>query len=232
MTTTIKLYFISDVVCPWCIIGYKRLQQAISELGIQNQIDIEWQPFELNPDMPAEGENLPQHISRKYGSTPEAVERNADQITKLGAEMGFRFDFFDGMRIVNTRDAHILLDYAKAYGKQTELQMGLFDAYFNQRKDISDRRVLVQTLQHIGLNSDEALLQLENDEALECVNTTESFWRGQGVSSVPTMVFNRTSAVTGAQSVDVYKQVLTELLTEQLTTENHKNQASHRGTSQ
>lgn len=220
MSDVIKLDIVSDVVCPWCIIGYKRLQQAINELGIQNQIDINWQPFELNPDMPAEGENLPEHLRRKYGSTPEEGERNAEQITKLGAEMGFKFDFFDGMRIVNTRDAHILLDYAKVHGKQSELQMRLFNAYFNEQKDISDRQVLVQELQPIGLNRDEALLQLENDEALERVKTEESLWRRLGVSSVPTMVFNRASAVTGAQPVDVYKQVLAELL----TTENHKDQ--------
>ena len=212
MTTTIKLDFISDVVCPWCIIGYKRLQQAIDELGIQNQIDITWQPFELNPDMPVEGENLTQHICRKYGSTAEQAKADADQIAKLGAEMGFKFDFFDGMRIVNTRDAHILLDHAKAHGKQTEFQLRLFDAYFNQQKDISDRQVLIQELQQLGLNSDEALQQLDNDEALERVKTAEFFWRGQDVSSVPTMVFNSTSTLTGAQPVDVYKQVLTELL--------------------
>lgn len=227
MNTTIKLDFISDVVCPWCIIGYKRLQQAMNELGIQNQIEIQWQPFELNTDMPAEGENLTQHISRKYGSTPEEGKRTADQITELGAEMDFKFDFFDGMRIVNTRDAHSLLDYAKDHGKQTELQLRLFDAYFNQRKDISDRQILVQELKLIGLNSDEALLQLENNEALERVKTTENFWRDQGVSSVPTIVFNRTSALTGAQPVNVYKKVLTQLLTEQLTTENQKNQEHH-----
>ena len=127
MTATIKLDFISDVVCPWCVIGFKRLQQAINELGIQDQVEIEWQPFELNPDIPTEGESLPEHISRKYGSTAEEAKRNADQITKLGAEMGFKFDFFDGMRIVNTRDTHILLGYAKGHGKQTELKMRLFD---------------------------------------------------------------------------------------------------------
>lgn len=219
MTATIKLDFISDIVCPWCIIGYKRLQQAIDELGAQDQINLEWQPFELNPDMPAEGENLTEHVGRKYGSSPEDAQRNADQITQLGAEMGFRFDFFDGMRIVNTRDAHILLDYAKAHGKQTELKLRLFDACFNEQKDISDRKILAQELQQLGLNSDEALLQLDNKEALEQVETAESFWRNLGVSSVPTLVFNRTSAVTGAQPVEVYKQVLTELL----TAENHQN---------
>ncbi len=212
MKVIIKIDFVSDVVCPWCIIGYKRLQQAINELGIQSQVNIEWQPFELNPDMPVEGEDLSEHIARKYGSTPDESERNVAQVTKLGAQVGFKFDYFDGMRIVNTRDAHILLGYAKEHGKQTELQMHLFNAYFNERKDISDRQVLVQALQQATLNSDEALLQLENNEALEHVKASESFWRDQEVSSVPTLVFNRTSAVTGAQSVETYKQILTEFI--------------------
>ena len=212
MTATIKLDFVSDVVCPWCIVGYKRLQQAIDELGVQDQLDLTWQPFELNPDMPPEGENITEHIGRKYGSSPEEAKGNADNITKLGAEMGFTFDFFDDMRIINTRDAHILLEYAKEHGKQTELKMRLFDAYFTEGKDISDREILAQEIQVIGLKRDEALLRLDNSEALEQVKTTESFWQGLGISSVPTVVFNRTSAVNGAQPVEVYKQVLTELL--------------------
>jgi predicted DsbA family dithiol-disulfide isomerase len=220
MTATIKLDFISDVVCPWCIIGYKRLQQAIDELEIQDHIEIGWQPFELNPDMPTEGESLPEHISRKYGSTPEEAEHNADQITELGAEMGFKFDFFDGMRIVNTRDTHILLDYAKDHGKQTELKMRLFDAYFNERKDISDRKILIQEIQSVGLNTDEALARLDNTAVREQNESQEEHWRNRGVTAVPTVVFGNTGALVGAQPVDVYKQALTGLL----ATENSENQ--------
>jgi len=203
-----KLDIISDVVCPWCIIGYKRLQQAINELEIQNQIEIEWQPFELNPDMPAEGENLQEHISRKYGSTAEEAKRNAEQITALGAEMGFKFDFFDGMRIVNTRDAHMLLDYAKDHGKQSELKMRLFDAYFNERKDISDRQILIQAIQSVGLNTDEVLARLDNAVFREQIESQEEHWRNRGVTAVPTVVFDNTDALVGAQPVDVYKQAL------------------------
>ena len=184
----------------------------MNDLGVQDRVEIEWQPFELNPDMPAEGENVREHITRKYGSTPEEGKRTEESITELGAELDFRFDFFNKMRIVNTRDAHILLEYAKDFGKQTELKMRLFDAYFNQRKDISDRRILLQELKHVGLSSDDALLRLENDEVRERVKTTEAYWHSLGVSAVPTMVFNRASAVTGAQPVEVYKQVLTELI--------------------
>ena len=119
MTARIKLDLVSDIVCPWCIIGYKRLQQAIKASGAEDRIDIEWQPFELNPGMPAEGENLRAHIARKYGSSAEEYQRTQANLEQLGTELDFRFDFFDDMNIVNTEDAHILLDYAKDFGKQS-----------------------------------------------------------------------------------------------------------------
>lgn len=212
MSATIKLDIISDVVCPWCIIGYRRLLQAIEELGIENKIELEWQPFELNPDMPVEGEGLPEHLSRKYGSSPEEGKRTADSITALGAELDFEFDFFEGMRIVNTRDAHLLLDFAKESGKQTELKLRLFDAYFNGQKDVSDRQVLLDEVVQLGLDREEAQLYLDNDNARQAVEAAEAEWHRMGVSSVPTIVFNRTSAVSGAQPVETFKQVLTELL--------------------
>lgn len=212
MSATIKLDIISDVVCPWCIIGYRRLQQAIEELGIEDKIELEWQPFELNPDMPAEGEGLPEHLRRKYGSTPEEGKRTADNITALGAELNFEFDFFEGMRIVNTRDAHLLLDFAKECGKQTELKLRLFDAYFNGHKDVSDRQVLLEEVVQLGLDGGEAQLYLDNDNARQAVESAEAEWQRMGVSSVPTIVFNRSSAVSGAQPVETFKQVLTGLL--------------------
>lgn len=212
MSATIKLDIISDVVCPWCIIGYRRLQQAIDELGIEDKIELEWQPFELNPDMPVEGEGLPEHLSRKYGSTPEEGKRTVDSITALGAELNFKFDFFEGMRIVNTRDAHLLLDLAKERGKQTELKLRLFDAYFNGHKDVSDRQILLEEVEQLGLNREEAQLYLDNDNARQTVESAEAEWQRRGVSSVPTVVFNRTSAVSGAQPVETFKQVLNEIL--------------------
>jgi predicted DsbA family dithiol-disulfide isomerase len=218
MTARIKLDLVSDVVCPWCIIGYRRLQRAIKASGAEDRIDIEWQPFELNPGMPAEGENLRAHIARKYGSSAEEYQRTQANLEQLGAELDFRFDFFDDMNIVNTEDAHILLDYAKDFGKQTEMQLRLFDAYFNERKDISDRQVLQAELQQLGLDTEAALLRLESNQAHERVKTAETFWKGQGISAVPTVVFNRSSALTGAQPVAVYQQVLTELLADETPT--------------
>ena len=212
MNNKIKLDIISDVVCPWCIIGYRRLEQAISEMGIQDQVEIAWQPFELNPDMPQEGEDILDHVKRKYGSSPEDWKRSQSNMATLGEEIEFIFNFFEGKRIVNTREAHILLDYAKEFGKQTEFKMRLFEAYFSEGKDVSDRQILAEVVLKTGLNVDDAIAKLDQVDAREKTLRQESFWRNADITSVPTIVFNRSSTLNGAQSVDVYKKVLADLL--------------------
>ncbi len=157
MSQTIKLDVVSDVVCPWCIIGYKRLEQAIRELGVEDRIDLEWQPFELNPHMPLEGQNLREHLAEKYGTTKEDSIRTREQLTQLGQEVGFTFDYSDEMKMLNTFEANILLEYAKEQGKQTDLKLRLFSAFFGEGKDISNREVLANELAAIGLDSDSAI---------------------------------------------------------------------------
>ena len=210
MESVIKIDVVSDVVCPWCIIGYKRLEQAIQELGLENKIELEWQPFELNPNMSAEGENLRQHLAKKYGTTPEDSVRARDNLTNLGKEVGFDFDYFDDMKMVNTRDAHVLLQWAEQFGKQTELKLALFAAFFGQRKDVSDRNTLAAILTDIGLDANMGIATLDDASNADSIEYQESQWHQLGVSSVPTVVFNMESAVTGAQPVEVYKQILSE----------------------
>ncbi|MBY6195813.1 DsbA family oxidoreductase [Vibrio hangzhouensis] len=212
MNQTIKLDVVSDVVCPWCIIGYKRLEQAIRELGVEDRIDLEWQPFELNPHMPLEGQNLREHLAEKYGTTKEDSIRAREQLTQLGREVGFTFDYSDEMKMLNTFEAHILLEYAKEQGKQTDLKLRLFSAFFGEGKDISNREVLANELAAVGLDSKSAIARLDDPNARLEVQHAEETWKNLGISSVPTVVFNRQSALTGAQPVEVYKQVLQELL--------------------
>lgn len=215
MNNKIKLEIISDVVCPWCIIGYNNLQAAIKELNIEDKIDIEWLPFELNPDMPAEGENLRDHIQRKYGSSPEESAQARIRIAQAGAEHGFEFKYFDDMKMVNTLEAHVLLDYAKTKGKQTELKLRLFTAFFSEQKDVSDHETLRNELSAIGLDADEGMSWLAKPKLKEEIRMQEAQWQQHGVSGVPTVVFNRESAVTGAHPVENYKQFLTELMNKQ-----------------
>jgi len=214
MSDKIKIDIVSDVVCPWCTIGYKRLEKAISEMGIQEKVEIEWHPFELNPNMPVEGENVREHIANKYGASIEDQKRSQEHMTEVGAELGFKFDYFEEMRMVNTRDAHILLEYAKENGKQTELKMRLVESFFSERKDVSNREILKQALIEVGLNVEEAMSRLESEEAGNQIQSKAAYWKNLGVTSVPTIVFNQKSAVTGAQPVTVFKEVLTELLQE------------------
>lgn len=212
MTDKIKIDIVSDVVCPWCTIGYKRLEKAIIDLGIQDQVEIAWQPFELNPDMPAEGQNLETHLKEKYGLNEAQLKEAQDRMVTAGAELGFTFDYFEGMKMVNTFEAHILLEYAEAFGKQTELKMYLTKAFFSDRKDVSDRTVLKQALLDVGLNAEEALAKLDDDDARYDVRGKQDDWKKLGVNSVPTIVFNDESAVAGAQPVDVFKQILNEVM--------------------
>ncbi|MGO4918175.1 DsbA family oxidoreductase [Maribacter spongiicola] len=214
MKKKLKIDIVSDVVCPWCAIGYKRLEKAIDELGIQDQVEIEWQPYELNPGMPLEGQNITEHITEKYGSTIEQQKESRENMTDIGEELGFKFDYFDEMRMSNTFDAHVLLEYAKDFGKQTELKLRLMTSFFGERKDVSDREVLKQALLEVGLNAEVALLKLDNVEARHEVRNRQGQWKNMGVNSVPTIVFNMKSAITGAQSVASFKQVLSELIAE------------------
>ncbi|WP_456294603.1 DsbA family oxidoreductase [Vibrio sp. AK197] len=212
MNNTIKLDIISDVVCPWCIIGYNHLKAAIKQLGIEDRIEIEWQPFELNPDMPAEGENLRDHVARKYGSSAEESKNARIRIASIGAEHDFKFNYFDEMKMVNTFDAHLLLDYAKSMGKQTELKLHFFTAFFSEQKDVSNHEVLKQALISVGLDPEEGMRWLNDAQRRSSVRSTEKQWQKMGVSSVPTVIFNGEHGVSGAHPVEGYKQILTELM--------------------
>ncbi|MDO6563116.1 DsbA family oxidoreductase [Amphritea sp. 1_MG-2023] len=211
MNDKIKLDIVSDVVCPWCIIGYKRLQAAIDELGLQQRVEIEWQPFELNPEMPAEGEELRAHVLRKYGAQREDSDKARENIRALGAEYDFVFDYFDGMKIVNTRDAHVLLDFAHEQGLQHALKQRLFAAFFTEQKDVSDRAILLAEAQRVGLVPEAAALALNDTQRQQRVIQLEKQWQQQGISGVPTVIFNRSSAMTGAHPQSTYKEVLREL---------------------
>lgn len=212
MSKQLKIDIVSDVVCPWCIIGYKRLEQAIKELNVEEQVTIEWQPFELNPNMPKEGQLVQEHISEKYGASLEDQKQSQERMTQFGAELGFTFNYHDALRMVNTRDAHIVLEYANEQHKQTELNLELVSLFFSEGKDISEKTILLDAVETVGLNKTEAEQRLEDVSYKNEVVAKEKKWQNLGVTSVPTMVFNYKSALSGAQPVSVYKDVLKELL--------------------
>lgn len=144
MTTTLKIDFVSDVSCPWCIIGLKALEQAAERLQGEVALDLHFQPFELNPQMGPEGQDIGEHLQEKYGATPEQSQKNREAIAARGAELGFTFSMDKRSRIYNTFDAHRLLHWAEEQGLQKALKHALFTAYFTDGKDPSNHEVLVQ----------------------------------------------------------------------------------------
>lgn len=212
MNEKIKIDIVADVVCPWCAVGYRKLKNAIEELNLEDKVEIEWQPFELNPDMPKEGKDANQYSIDKYRLTKEKLEQSRNRVKKSGEEVGFKFNFYDGMRIVNTLDAHILLDYAKEFNKQTLLEVRLSTAFFSEKKDISDRNILSLELQSVGLDAEEALSRLDSYEKREKVKNRAKTWLKKGINGVPTMIFNDDITLNGALPISTYKQVLTEII--------------------
>lgn len=207
--TPLRIDIISDVVCPWCIVGYRQLEQAIEATG--TAVDVHWHPFELNPQMPAEGQDFVEHIAEKYGTTPEESKANRARLTALGDELGFKFTFDDGMRMHNTFMTHQLLHWAGTKGRGADLKQAFFSAHFTDNRNLSDETVLADIAASIGLDRDEALAVLNDQRYADAVRAEEQFWVQQGISGVPAMVFDRKHLVTGAQGSENYTSILNQL---------------------
>jgi len=206
---TLRVDIVSDVVCPWCVIGYHQLAKAADETGIR--IDVHWHPFELNPQMAAEGENLREHLAAKYGTTPEGSRNARARLTEMGAALGFTFNYADDMRMVNTFRAHQLIDWAEDQGRAHDMELALFAAFFTRREDLNNVDVLADVASSVGLDRDTALAMLESGERAESVRDKERFWTSRGVTGVPAMIFNCQHLVTGAQGEENYAHILKQL---------------------
>tara|TARA_R110002020_G_scaffold189446_11_gene388564 strand:- start:10601 stop:11254 length:654 start_codon:yes stop_codon:yes gene_type:complete len=208
-TQPLRIDIVSDVVCPWCIVGYRQLAQALNDTGTAHE--IHWHPFELNPEMPAAGQNLGEHITEKYGSTREQSLESRARLTELGESLGFTFNFADDMRMHNTFNTHQLIHWAETQGRSHDLEQALFAAHFTDRRDLSDINVLVDVAQAIGLDAAEAKAVLEDQRYAGEVRQKESFWVQQGITGVPAVVFDRKHLVTGAQGTENYASILNQL---------------------
>ncbi|MES0881200.1 DsbA family oxidoreductase [Roseibium sp. SCP14] len=210
MEEVLQIDIVSDVVCPWCIVGFKQLEKAIEKAGVSAA--IKWHPFELNPDMPAEGENLREHIMRKYGSTAEQSQEARDRLTEVGSGLGIDFRFTDDMRMVNTFKAHQLIHWAAQEGLEHQTKMALFEAYFRDRKDLNDNAILADIAENLGLDRASALSVLEDGCYADAVRQEEVFWTQNGIQGVPAVVFEHRHLITGAQGVDNYVSIITQLV--------------------
>lgn len=208
-TPTLHIDIVSDVVCPWCIIGYKQLTQALAATGTPHE--IHWHPFELNPAMPSEGQNLREHVAEKYGSTPAESEESRLRMTAIGAELGIDFQFAPDMRMHNTFNVHQLLHWADPQGRQNDLKQALFVAHFTHRRNLSDTTVLADIAAEIGLDRTEALAVLADQRFAADVRAAEKHWVEQGIRGVPAVIFNHRHWVSGAQGVENFTTILNQL---------------------
>jgi predicted DsbA family dithiol-disulfide isomerase len=212
--TTIKIDFVSDVVCPWCAIGLKSLEKALEKLGDDVAVELHFQPFELNPQMAPEGEDIGEHLARKYGSTPEQMRQNQEAIRERGAGLGFTFDMNKRSRIVNTFDAHRLLHWAALKGSQAELKQALLAAYFTDGQDVSSRDVLVKVAASVGLDATEARHVLDENRYAQDVRAQEQFYQSQGIRAVPSVIINDRYLIQGGQPAEVFEQTLRQVAAE------------------
>ena len=212
---SVKIDFISDVSCPWCAVALSALETALARVGPGVEADLHFQPFELNPEMGKGGEDVIEHLSAKYGSPPEEMRRAQDALRARGAEVGFTFDLDKRTRIYNTFDAHRLLHWAGTEGKQRALKHALFEAYFGEGRDPSNREVLLDLATRVGLDASRARQVLESDEFAREVRARELFYRDHGINAVPTLVVNGRYLIQGGQPVEVFEQLLRRFAAEE-----------------
>jgi predicted DsbA family dithiol-disulfide isomerase len=211
MNQILKIDIVSDVSCPWCIIGYQALNQALTNLASDIQADITWKPFELNPQMPKEGQEITEHITQKYGITEQQAEQNRAAIKERGASVGYQFGNRGGGRIYNTFDAHRLLHWAQEFGKQTDLKLALFDLYFQQSGNPSDHQQLLSVVDSIGLDLAEAKQILDSDKYTADVRKQQQHYQAAGVTAVPAVIVNDKHLISGGQPTEIFEQALRKI---------------------
>src|SRR5690349_933468 len=199
----LRIDFVSDVSCPWCAIGLSALEQALERLDGTVQADIHLQPFELNPQLPAEGEDATEHLMQKYGIGLPQVEANRASIRERAAALGFAFNIGVGSRVYNTFDAHRLLHWAELQGRHLALKKALLRAYFTDGEDVASHEVLARLASAAGLDGDEARHILASGVYAEEVRAQERFFQQRGIHSVPATIVNGTHLIPGGQPPDV-----------------------------
>jgi predicted DsbA family dithiol-disulfide isomerase len=209
---TITVDIVSDVVCPWCIIGYRALEVAVGQLGGRAEVVVRWHPFELAPNMPPEGQNVRDYSRERYGATPEQGLASRKRITDIGAALGIDFRFTPESRIYNTRKAHQLLLWSGEQGKQTALKMALFDAYFTGQANVSDDAVLLDVAESVGLDRAAATAILSDRRYADAVSAEIEHWVDQNVTGVPAFVINQKYMVPGAQDAETFGRIFDRVL--------------------
>lgn len=214
MIRKLHIDFVSDVSCPWCIIGLRALEVALDRARDVVTADIAFQPFELNPHMPRVGQNIVEHVAQKYGSTPQQAEANRTMIRDRAAELGFTMNGSAESRIYNTFDAHRLLHWAALHDRQASLKAALFVAYFTDQRDPSDHAVLADVAASVGLDDDEAANILASERFATDVRAAEQLWLSRGIHAVPAIVVDGKYLISGGQPPELFEDALRQIASE------------------
>jgi len=212
MSSKFKIDIFSDVVCPWCIIGYQSLSAALDQSGLADQVELNWRPFELNPDMPIEGKSYKDYGRDKYGRSPEQAVSSLNHVVQSAASVGYEINFPDEPRIYNTFNAHRLLHWARESGFQTELKLAFFNLFFQEQGSFSEEEDLLNCVEKVGLNRKQAAEVLQSNEYSDIVKTELNVARQNGITSVPTYIFDNKYLVTGGQPVNTFIEVLNRVI--------------------
>ena len=208
---------ISDVMCPWCIIGWLKFAEVMAHFKGRLDFRVQWHPFELNPGMPPEGEDAAEHVMRKYGISAEQSRANTNRLAAIAAGLGFAINRGPGFRMRNSFDAHRLLTWAAALeepeqqattGVQTALKLALFRTHFTDNRDVSDRDVLADVAASVGLDRDRAAAILASDDYGEMVRVEEAYWADRNITGVPAFILDGRMLVPGAQDPEVFIRVI------------------------
>jgi predicted DsbA family dithiol-disulfide isomerase len=207
----LRIDFVSDVSCPWCAIGLTALEQALANLGDEVTAEIHFQPFELNPQMPPEGEDSTAHLVSKYGSTPEQIDKNREAIRARGEALGFTFRMDRRSRVYNTFDAHRLLHWAELEGRHIPLKHALLRAYFADGEDVSAHDTLLRLVGEAGLDAARGREILSSDIYADEVRAQEKFYTERGIHSVPATIINDRHLISGGQPPEAFEQALRQI---------------------
>ena len=204
-----KIDFVSDVACPWCAVGLHSLEIALARLGDSVQVEMHFQPFELNPAMPPEGEDTVAHLSKKYGMSPEQLAQGREGLRQRGAAVGFTFG--DRPRVWNTFNAHRLLHWAGLEGRQRELKHALLTAYHTNAENPGATDVLIRLAGEVGLDVERARAILASDQFSAEVRALEHRYQELGIHSVPSIIINDQHLILGGQPPELFEQALRQI---------------------
>lgn len=206
MTTKLDIEYVSDIACPWCVIGLRNMEAAFEAIGGEIEARIIFSPFELNPDMPPEGMDRADYFRAKYRLDPETAKRRGGEIRDRAAETGFAMNTGEGFLILNTFDCHRLLHWAGEVGRQRDLKHALFAAYFSDGKDVSDAETLADIAASVGLDRSRAAAILAGDDYADAVRADEAKQRQRGIQSVPTIIVAGDYVINGGQSPAIFEK--------------------------